>query len=211
MLTEFERPMTDAERARLLGRLAPRRPAASNRALPGLGEAVLLVASFALVGLIWNPTVGALSAVVYALLFILPGYVRSCRQAADGDPAAGRRHAAARESVLAATTASVQRVESDSVVEVVSDLVTVYLFDLGDGRTFWHGVMAGDEVDAARWPSRRFELVQVPGSPEVFGPFCEGERLPPRETLERLDLAALPESGVIDRPVDDFLRDRAAR
>jgi hypothetical protein len=211
MLTEFERPISDAERELLLGRLVPLRPASADRGLPGLGGVADLLVTFTLVGLIWNPVVGVLSAVLYALCFILPGYLRARRQVPAVQPAAERQRDAVRESVLAATTARVQRVESDAVVEALGDLVTVYFFDLGDGRTFWHGLTEGGGVDPARWPNRCFELLQVPGSREVFGPFCQGEWLPPRETLEGLDLGELPESGVIDCPLDDFVRELAAR
>src|SRR5262249_9011052 len=93
-----------------------------------------------------------------------------------------------------------------AVAEVLGDGVTIYLFDLGDGQVFWHGIMSDDTVDATQWPNSCFELIKVPGNQELFGPFCEGERLVPRESLENVDLGDLLQTGVIGRSLDALVR-----
>src|SRR5262249_34675166 len=132
MLTEVERPMTEVERAHLLCRLPPRRSAPFTWVGPKVGGAVFLALVFGLLGLIWKPILAGLSAALYVVVFVLPPIAREFLRARRGDPAAERRHELARQAVAAASTVSVQRVESRAVAEVLGDDVTIYLFDLGD-------------------------------------------------------------------------------
>jgi hypothetical protein len=209
MLTEFERPLTDAERARLAAQLTPRHVGPVNWGLPGRGE-ILAWCVVSLVLVIVKPPVGWLFAAIYPLFFFLPRWIRAQMEVRRADVPFKRQHDQARAAIAAASTVRVQRVESRAVVAVDCYEAMIYLFDLGDGRTFWHGVMPDDRVDPAQWPNKCFEVVHVPGSKESFGPFCEGEALEPRERLEYMDLGDLPESGVIDRSLEEFLRRSAA-
>ena len=102
-------------------------------------------------------------------------------------------------------------VEADAVVQVTHDEGMVYLFDVGQGQTYWtdpYCMIPGRPPKD--WPNRKFEVVEVPGWKEEVGPFCDGKQLRSRETVEFRDLFERhdfepPAGGLIHQALDAFL------
>lgn len=220
MLTEYERQLDDAERARLLAsvqhRFAP--PAGVTLAeilgvpsISPLGAVALMLPSFIIVAVFWSPLIAGITAVVYILLKCLPAYIIGKRRRRIAKAANDQKFDDLKNAVLDARTERVQRIESDRVAKFINGDVLFHLFDLGDGRTFWHGLLDDDSFDDKQWPNSLFEMIQVSGCDHEFGPFCQGLRLQPVEPVECLDHVDLnlPETGIINRPLDEFLRDAA--
>ena len=212
MLTEFERPLNESERERLLASL-PRKEVVEDGmvsellGLPGLSPgsaAVIGVITFVVVMRYWNWMVALLVATFFAMFVTFPAYFSAQRR--KREQPRDLRHERATRAILAAQKVQVTRVESEAVVELICDGVTIYLFDIGDQRMFWHGIENGDATDGQRWPNSCFEIVQVPASAELFGPFCEGRRLELREQVDRVVLD-LPDDGIVEMSLDGFLRE----
>jgi hypothetical protein len=117
------------------------------------------------------------------------------------------------KAVNEAQTARVRRVESDAVVEVMHDQGVVYLFDVGTDCTYWidpYCFMTPGRPPK-EWPSRSFEVFQIPGCKDEIGPFPYGKRLRARQTFEFQDLFQHfefepPPDGLIRQSLDEFVK-----
>lgn len=221
MLSEFDRRLDDTERARLIASL--RSPLAAKGptfsavlGAPGLspiGAVALLLPGFVIVAVFWSLLIAALSAVIYLLFISLPIYLKGkFRQRAE-IRANKQKHNRLKDVLQATQTVRVQRVESNRVALVIFGDVVVYLFDLGDGRMFWHGLESGEAIDPQLWPNSCFEFIRAPDCDELFGPFCEGIKLELSDELDGIDGIDLDlsDSGIINRSLNDFLADVRSR
>jgi hypothetical protein len=90
-----------------------------------------------------------------------------------------------------AVEVTVQRVETEKVVEILGDEVDLYLFEL-EGRRYFVGdkwtLHSPRQGRGAKWPNSCFELIRIPGSIEEFGPFCYGRKIEPFESLDFRDV-----------------------
>lgn len=121
------------------------------------------------------------------------------------------------DAVASAQTVRVHCVEAEAVVQVTHDEGTICLFDVGQSQTYW---IDPDCMIPGRppkdWPNRKFEVVEVPGWKEEVGPFSEGKRLRPRQTVEFRDLFGRydfepPSDGLIRQALDVFLAEAKNR
>ena len=121
------------------------------------------------------------------------------------------------DAVHSAQSVRAHCVEAGAVVQVTYDEGTIYLFDVGQSQTYWidpYCMIPGRPP--TDWPNRKFEVVLVPGWKEEIGPFCEGKRLRPQQTLEFQDLFEHyefepPEDGLIGQALDTFIAEAKSR
>jgi hypothetical protein len=206
MFTELERPLTDAEKKRLLASLPRTRSFVREWGLAYLIHIVGMPVLWLFIAW-WHSKLEAsvfvgLYGVAYFLFLAVVSWsdLRSARFAAH-------RRADLERQLSTAPVVSVQRVEAEKVVEILCDEVNLYLYDLEDGRFF-----VADAWDASRgrrprkgWPNSCFELIKVPGADEEFGPFCFGKKLVPIEYLDfrEVDLDKLAgESRIYEGSLD---------
>ncbi len=213
MYAETERTLTAAEKQRLLASSPPVRSYSRTWGPYYLLDIVSLALSWTLIAWWRDPIAAAWFVAIFG-----PAYVAFLLVVSWGDlrdrRAAVVNRASLERQLSAASVVMVERVEAEQVVEIVCDEINLYLYNLGDGRWF-----VADDWDSSRgrrrrqgWPNSRFELIKVAGRDEEFGPFCEGRKLEPVESLDagELDLDQLPtESRLYAGPLDS-LRRRAA-
>jgi hypothetical protein len=117
-----------------------------------------------------------------------------------------------RNAVTNATTARVERIESNHVVSITHDEGTIYLFAIDANRCFWFELARPCD----NWPNSKFEIARVAGVAEEIGPFCYGKKIRPRAHLDfeefaDFDFDKFPEDGVIEQSIDDFLKSARAQ
>jgi hypothetical protein len=226
-----ERGVTEQERRRLLGCLPALRPAAGNWRRKLKLDIIAQVGGFGTgpAAAIWiskHPVSFVIPFVLvcWALYWVFMAkklVLKPLREERERNRAANERLAKFRNAVNVAKTVRVRRVEAQGVVEVMHDEGVDCLFDLEGKRTYWFhaiGLMPGRREAGDDWPNSRFEIVELPGwqQEQDFGPFCYGEQLRPRETVEFRDYFAeydfdkVAADGLIDKPVDVFLREARA-
>jgi len=113
-----------------------------------------------------------------------------------------------RSAVMATETVTVEKIEAE-VVSVSHDEGTIYLFATGPKQCFWFEPTKQPSKD---WPNSSFEIVRLPAWRDDLGPFCRGKKLQPRASLEfrevfgeNFDGETIPEDGVIESSLDEFL------
>lgn len=219
MCTTITKPLTEADRARLLELLPKTAPwyRGNELKLVAYGCAALIVIPiFALmisdVG--WRPRSIVLGGTV-ALIFGIKIF-RLVLQPLTAFKRRGAVIQSLREKVHGAETAQVQRVVATEVVEILSPEGNFYLFSTGENECVW----VQPEKPCETWPNRSFEMVKVQGLDREFGPFCDGDLLKPKKRIrfstyfEHFDFGQLPEDGVIAQSAEAFLqaaRTRAIR
>jgi hypothetical protein len=216
--------MTDAERQRLLACMpltpSPFRPFHKyHYGLQVIGETfgviVLLVVfvGFGDLRLSHGILGGVGFLAIWWLLNLKRRVLRPLRSWRD----ANQRACAFHTAVAAAQTVCVHCVDADAVVQVMHDEGTICLFDVGQSQTYWmdpYCMIPGRPPK--NWPSRKFEVAEVPGWTEEVGPFSEGKRLRPRETVEFRDLFEHydfepPADGLIHQSLDAFIAEAKSR
>lgn len=216
--------MTDAERDRLLDCMprtpSPFRPFHKYQyGLQVIGETfgvLVLVAVFVGFGDLRLPY-GILGGVGFLAVWWLLNLKSRVLTPLGRWKAENQRVRAFHSAVETAQTVSVHCVESDAVVQVTYDEGTICLFDVGQSKTYWidpHFMTPGRSPKD--WPNRKFEVIEVPGWKEEVGPFCDGELLRPRETVEFRDLFEHynfepPADGLIPKALDAFITDAKSR
>jgi hypothetical protein len=159
----------------------------------------------------WNPK-KALSVYLLGICFLLYVMYQIRRLVLIPLSAQRREQRAAlgfRSAVMAAENVTVEKIEADEVVSVSHDEGTIYLFATGPKQCFWFEPPKQPSKD---WPNSSFEIVRVPGWRDDLGPFCRGKKLQPRASLEfrevfgeDFDPETIPEDGVIEHSLDEFL------
>jgi hypothetical protein len=207
MFTEFERPLTDEERARLLASLPRRQTFLQEWGSILVGS--LLGVPFAWLYADWRdgPRAAWVFASICGLIWVLVlAYAGWDTWHKRGEPA--RRTRELMRQLAGATVVRVQRIEARTVVEIGTDSDSFYLFDLEDSRYYqaeW--CEARGRPHREKWPNSQFELLTIPGSNEEFGPFCFGQKLEPSQYLDfrEIDLDKLSGENRIFRGSLDSL------
>jgi hypothetical protein len=220
----IKRQMTDAERQRLLDCMplapSPFRPFHKYKyGLQVIGETfgvLMLVVVFVGFGDL-RLSYGILGGVGFLAVLWLLNLKRRILTPLRRWRDANRRVWAFHSAVAVAQAVRVHCVEADGVVQVTHKEGTICLFDVGQSQTYWidpYCMIPGHP--SKDWPNRKFEVVEIPGWKEEVGPFCDGKRLRPRETVEFRDLFEHydfepPEDGLIHQALDSFLTDAKTR
>jgi hypothetical protein len=214
----IQRAMTDEERKRLLACMktvpSPFLPFRQYQyGLQVIGEAfgvlvlVSVLVGFGDVPLIWGIVGGVVLLGVWWLLHLKSRVLAPLRRWKEVNGRIWAFH----DAVARAQTVRVYCVEADAVVQVIYDEGTICLFDVGQCQTYWidpHCMTPGRPPKG--WPNSKFEVIEVPGWNGEVGPFCDGKRLRPRETIEFCDLFEHhgfepPADGLIHQSLDDFI------
>jgi hypothetical protein len=158
----------------------------------------------------WNPekASGVYLLGIFFLLYFLYQIRRLIILPFEAQRKERRTVQAFREAVTTAESMTVQKIEADEVVSVSHDDGTIYLFATGPHQCFWFE----PAVRPKDWPNSCFEVIRIPTWKDDLGPFCRGKKLRPRTSLEfrevfgdDFDPETIPEGGLIDRSLDEFL------
>ncbi|MEX0727296.1 MAG: hypothetical protein WD065_13565 [Planctomycetaceae bacterium] len=211
----YERPLSGTEREQLKRCLAidALPPTWSFYQNPYVTDFITFAISVTLAAW-WLDVPFYFAACVGLMLYCFFAYLRyKAIRLLDVKPAQSRRLSRAKflTAVASADKVRVHHIQSDAVVEVWSDAGTLYLFDVGDGHTYW--IDEGFELMKGTqklWPSCEFEVVELDGHGYQFGPFVLGEPLEPREGYYFGDLFdhteyELPSEGLIPQSLDELL------
>ena len=222
MFQTIERPMTEAERKRLLDCLSVTPSSLRTRQfkLELVAELIAMVLA-AVYAIRFKHIPAAFAIPVIFVIFVILSFVQKRNRLGASLRewrAANERARAFHRAINEARTVKVRGVESDKVVQVDYNEGSIYLFSVGPGQTYWVDptcMVPGRPPQS--WPNRKFEIVEVPGWEEEIGPFCTGKKLRPSnvyefcDLLEDYDLEQLPPNGLIQKPLDAFLKESAAR
>jgi len=214
----IERAITDDERRRLL-ELMPLLPPPSIQWLRLLRR-LFEVACVVLLGAILIATHRVHAAIVIpCLILVLALYWKLEFKEIFIAPwerfrSASEPIARYRAAVSDAKAVRVHRVQASEVVQVLHDHGTICLFRVGDQQTYLiDPYMMTPGRPCEKWPNSSFEVFEVPQWEWEVGPLCHGERLAVRKTMVFSEVFGdsdfdVPRDGVINQPLDAFLRER---
>ena len=206
MLQRIQRPLSEPER-RCLSRQLERRPgkAAFFRALGwfALWSGILVVCAMLFVNGLKNSSghSGAWTAIMpvaflvgifsfYLAYLVASSYFHRARRGAQFR----REDAPKLETALKDGQASVCRVVSESVIviEEFEDEGSAYVYDLGDGTSFYlRGQEYYPEDERAPWPAREFEIVRTKQGGRLVAIFPGREPVP---EVRMIPMTEMPES-----------------
>jgi hypothetical protein len=184
--SEFERPITNEERGRLLASVPAPGPFFRKFVVQPVVFVPLAFLPFVWLFVAWRMSrfdawlFTSIFGLITLLIIGIPGW-DEWRQSR----AKAARYRDVKRRLASCAVARVQRVEARTVVQIGCDLIDMFLFDLEDGRYF---IAEESESPSRDWPNSSFELLTIPGNNEEFGPFCDGEKIEPEEYLKFTDV-----------------------
>jgi hypothetical protein len=159
----------------------------------------------------WNFSIGPVACLIAYLLYLLAQARTLLIWPLRLHRRSMARYLHFRDTLNNASSASVKRILSSDVVQILHDEGSFYLFSIGANSAFWTSVQASSET----WPNTDFEIFSIQGLEDELGPICHGKRLKPRRVFEfsdyfeNFDFEKLPVDGLINSSIDSFLQDAA--